>query len=272
MPLQPALSKDECLKELEKAGVLDDWHVYGSSRKPVSTDPSRPSHSKRAIAADLMAWVDAQVPGAKKLVVVGHDRGGRVAYRLAKDFRDRVSGLCLLDIVPTKMMFERMSYKAYRHASTLKAYHWFFLAQPSPLPETLIHSNSSYFITTTINSSTGSRWRGKLNSTAMSSWVDQYRDWDVIVGACEDYRAAVGVDLDHDEEDEKEGKMGVDCPLLVLSSVKFGKAFDVKGVWEGLGTKDVKQVVVADEETGHYLPVEAGEEVSKALVEWLSQI
>ncbi|KAI5475252.1 hypothetical protein MNV49_001699 [Pseudohyphozyma bogoriensis] len=260
--------------ELETAGILTDWHVlipdlpgYGSSKKLASDDGTHAAHSKRAVTNDLLVWTDHVVPGEKKLVVVGHDRGARVGYRMAKDHRSRVAGLCVQDIVPTKMVYERMKYETGRHSETFGMYHWIFLALPPPIPETLINASSDAYFTATIDSWTGPRFKGKYVKEAMDSWVQQYRDPKVVEASLEDYRAGASIDLDDDERDEREGKEKVDCPLLSLSSYFLEKRYDVKAVWEKLGRGTVEAYRVGDEETGHFLPVEAAEDTARRMVD-----
>lgn len=247
------------------------------------------------MAADLIELVD-KIMGSctSKLVVVGHDRGARVGYRMAKDFRSRVVGVCLQDIVPTKYVFDStftsfalcvvaltlidnvgMKLFPSRHYETFKSYHWIFLALDSPLPETLIGQNPAFYITHTIDSWTGSRHKNGLNPIAMNSWVGQYDSPDVILGALEDYRAGAGVDIDHDLEDEqRDGGEGakVHCSLLVLFSVHLRKRFDVAKVWEGLAGAELRCVHVGDEGTGHFLPVEAAEETAREMVDWIATL
>lgn len=269
----------EVVAELEKHGVLSSWHIlipdlpgYGQSRKVASPDGSHSAHSKRAVAADMVTLVDNLIGPGARFVVAGHDRGARVGYRLAKDFPDRVRGLCVQDIVPGRLVFQKMRFGEGRHAETARMYHWIFLALPSPLPETMIAASSHFYFAFTIDSWTGTRWKGKFNPEAMASWVNQYNDHAVITGALEDYRAGASIDLDHDEEDEKAGKEAVLCPLLVLSSVHLTRRFDVGEIWKGLSTKGVKSVQVGDGETGHFLPVEAAKETTEELVTWLSTL
>ncbi|GAA5875818.1 hypothetical protein JCM1840_003524 [Sporobolomyces johnsonii] len=265
------------LTELAQEGVqfrvvVPDLPGYGQSRKPASADGSHLAHSKREVGKDLVALVDQLFGKEAKTVLIGHDRGARVAYRMAKDSRSRVAGLCVMDIVPTKMQFEEMSYHKSRHAQTLSAYHWIFLALPPPLPETLISSNPSFYIQHTIDSWTGSRFKGKLDEDAMRSWTEQYEDDEVVEGALEDYRAGISVDLDHDEADERAGKESVDCPVLALWSEYLAKTYDVGKVWEGLGPEGgVEGRRVGDGETGHFLPLEALAECAEALKGWLGQ-
>ena len=159
-----------------------------------------------------------------------------------------------------------------RHRETLGSYHWIFLALPSPLPETLINANPQFYFTHTINSWTGTRWKGKLDPIAMESWVGQYSDESVVTGALEDYRAGASIDLDDDAEDTASAAGGaLSMELLVLYSAHLGRRFDVEGVWKALAKGPVRIVKVGDEQTGHFIPIET-EDTLKEMLEWLSRL
>ena len=118
--------------------VCADLRGYGDSSKPPGT-PDHANYSKRALASDQVRVMQAL--GHLRFAVVGHDRGGRVAHRMARDYRDAVTKICVLDISPTLTMYENTTMefaKAY--------YHWFFLIQPAPFPETLIGHDPKYYL------------------------------------------------------------------------------------------------------------------------------
>ncbi|KAF5384564.1 hypothetical protein D9757_006484 [Collybiopsis confluens] len=265
------------VQELSEAGLLKHWDViipdlpgYGRSTKIPSTDGSHYANSKRAIAADCVALIDVLYGARQQFVVVGHDRGARVGYRMAKDFRGRVAGLCLMEIIPTKLMFDKMN-SSNRHQATLKSYHWIFLAQQAPLPETLIGASSDFYFSHTIENWSGPRYRGHLDPIAVESWVEQYRNPAVLTGSLEDYRAGASIDLEHDEEDEKAGMAAVDCPMLILHSKSFGQLHNVSEIWSSLGNAGVTVKEVGDEEVGHFLSIEAAAEATAELVSWLGE-
>ncbi|KAK4705204.1 haloacetate dehalogenase, partial [Phenoliferia sp. Uapishka_3] len=284
----------EVVAELAKVGILEAYHVvipdlpgYGQSRKGPSPDGSHAANSKRAVASDIVATVDRLIGPTIPFVIIGHDRGARVGYRMTKDFPERIKALCVQDIVPTKLVFEKMSYAEGRHRETFKSYHWIFvsavnrrlppkliqprhqkLALPSPIPEEIIGTSTAFFASN-INKWTGSRFRGKFLPSAMASWVDQYQSHEVVTGALEDYRAGASIDLDHDEEDEKNGTETITCPLLSLYSVHLGDRFDVDGVWAKIAKGSFRSKKVGDKETGHFLPLEAVEETTREVVQWL---
>ncbi|KAJ3790743.1 putative epoxide hydrolase [Lentinula aff. detonsa] len=269
----------ETVQELWKAGMLEHWDVvipdlpgYGRSTKIPSMDGSHYENSKRAIAADCVALIDTMYSPGQRFIVAGHDRGARVAYRMAKDFRDRILGICLMEIIPTRMMFQKMN-SMNNHQLTLNTYHWIFLAQPPTLPETLIGASSDYYFSHTIESWTGPRYRGNLDPIAVASWVEQYRNPAVLTGSLEDYRAGASIDLEHDEEDEKSGKAAVDCPLLILHTREFkAQHKDVADIWEPLGSNGVIVKQVGDDQVGHFLPIEAAADAIPELISWMNEI
>lgn len=163
------------------------------------------------------------------------------------------------------------------HVETFKSAHWIFLAQPSPLPETLIGANPNFYITQTIDGWTGKRHHQKFNPIAMASWVGQYDSPLVIQGALEDYRAGASIDLDHDIADEETVRgdgteADVTCDLLVLFSVHLSRRFNVARIWEKLAKKGLRSVKVGDEQTGHFLPVEAIEQTTQEMVDWMKTL
>ncbi|KAM0746319.1 alpha/beta-hydrolase [Meredithblackwellia eburnea MCA 4105] len=270
----------ETVVELQKAGVLDNWDViipdlpgYGKSTKEPSPDGSHAAHSKRAIGGDILAVVNELVGSETKFVVVGHDRGARIAFRLAQDFPERLKGASVLDIVPTKDVFFKMRYEEGMHRETIRTYHWIFLALPPPLPDTLIANSYEFYFTHTINSWTGTRWKGKYDKAALDSWVQQYSDPAVITGVLEDYRAGATIDLVHDEENEKEGTAAVQVPLLSLYSKYLKNRFnDVDDIYRNLAKGPFRTKQVGDDETGHFIPIEAAEETTKEIIDWLKSL
>lgn len=171
-------------------------------------------------------------------------------------------------------MFDAMN-NSNQHKETRGSYHWIFLSLPSPLPETLIGNDPNFYFTHTINSWTGTRFKGKLNPKAMKSWVSQYDLPENVTGSLEDYRAGNSIDQVHDKEDTDTGNATIGCELLVLFSAHLDKRFNVAKVWEELaedGGKRLRAVKIGDEETGHFLPVEAVEQTTKEMVEFLGRI
>ena len=171
--------------------VIPDLRGYGDSDKP-ETDANHSPYSKRAMAADMMALMTAL--GHDHFAVAGHDRGGRVAHRLARDNPDAVTHLAVLDIAPTEAMYGTTD-KAFATAY----YHWFFLIQPAPFPETLIGHDPEFFL----HHKTGhwGRTKGAITDQAFAEYLRCFSNPATIHASCEDYRAAASIDLDHDAAD-----------------------------------------------------------------------
>jgi haloacetate dehalogenase len=239
------------------AVVLADLRGYGDSDKPPSA-PDHAPYSKRAMAADQLALMRAL--GLERFAVVGHDRGGRVGHRLALDAPDAVTRLAVLDISPTLAMYEQTT-MAFARAY----YHWFFLVQPEPLPERLIGADPAFFLREKLRGWSQGGW--PFDERAVAEYLRCFADPATIHASCEDYRAAAGIDLDHDRADRDAGRR-VQCPVLAL--------------WGGRGTvhrlfrplEDWRRVCQGSVEgrplaAGHYLPEEVPDEVTAELLRFL---
>ena len=192
--------------------VVPDLRGYGRSDKP-DGDASHITYSKRAMALDQIATMRAL--GFDRFAVAGHDRGGRVGYRLALDYPDVVSALAVLDIVPTADVWAGADAEA-----AMRMYHWYFLARPRPLPETLIGGHPEFYLTHTLAS-----WAGKgfvFDAASLADYVACFSEPAAIHASCEDYRAGWAVDRAHDEADR--GNKLIKAPLLVIWSEEFGLA------------------------------------------------
>jgi haloacetate dehalogenase len=225
--------------------VAPDLRGYGRSSKPPTTADHEP-YSKRAMARDQIA-VMRQL-GFERFLVAGHDRGGRVAYRLALDHPDAVLKLAVLDIVPTGETFRRADM-----AFGLGYWHWFFLAQPYPLPERLLGADpDAYYFREN---------RGRFAPAALADYLDAIRDPATIHAMCEDYRAGATYDFQLDEADR--GKRRIACPVLALWGARnhVARWYDVLGVWRDWA-HDVRGHAI---DCGHYLPEEARDETCAAL-------
>jgi haloacetate dehalogenase len=184
--------------------VAADLRGYGGSSKPAS-DPDHVTYSKRMMARD-MVQVMAEL-GFGAFAVAGHDRGGRVGYRMALDHPAVVARLAVLDIVPTHVMWQRMD-KDFAMAT----YHWLFLAQPDGLPETLIGADPPWWVREKLR-----RWAGDpaaFAPEAVAEYVRCFSDPAAIHASCEDYRAGAGIDDQLDAADR--GRRRIACPVLVL--------------------------------------------------------
>ena len=234
--------------------VAADLRGYGDSSKPAGL-PDHGNYSKRAMALDQVELMRAL--GHETFFLVGHDRGGRVAHRLTLDHSQHVNKLAVLDICPTRAMY------AHTDRAFAKAYfHWFFLIQPAPFPETLIGADPEYFI----NYQMGRRHAGLqvFAAEAMAEYVRCFSDPATIHASCEDYRAAESIDLVHDAAD---AGTKIECPLLALWG-KHGvveQQFDCLAEWRVVAT-DVRGQAL---DCGHYLPEEQADEVARQLESFL---
>ncbi len=233
--------------------VIPDLRGYGASSKP-PTDDRHLRYSKRAMALDMVEVMRAL--GFPRFAIAGHDRGARVTYRLALDHPDCVQRAAVLDIVPTIEQFERLN-----RTTARAAYHWYFLAQPAPFPETLIGKDPDYFLMHTLESWCGTP--GAFTAEALASYCEAFRDPAVIHASCEDYRAGIGVDCEFDDADRKAGHK-VAPPLLALWGAQGRPHRDqaVLEVWKAWAD-DVRGEPL---ECGHFIPEERPEELTKLLL------
>lgn len=232
--------------------VIPDLPGYGASRGPVP-DAAHINYSKRNIARILSALM-ARL-GHERFLLAGHDRGGRVAFRLALDHPDRVRALAALDIVPTLSAWEAMDWKR-----ALGAYHWLFLAQPAPLPERMIGQDPDFYINHLLD-----RWagdRGVLNPVAVAEYVRHFRKPSVIAASCADYRAGMSQDVDHDTADRLAGRR-IRCPTLVLWGRGYlaGKVPSPLAAWRDWAD-DVTEIAL---DCGHFVAEEQPAACAEAL-------
>jgi haloacetate dehalogenase len=229
--------------------ICPDLRGYGGSFKPPATADHAP-YAKTEMARDLADVMEHF--GHRRFLVGSHDRGARVAHRLALDFPDRVEKLAVLDIVPTIEHFERTDM-----AFALGYYHWFWFAQPHPFPESLISAApDTWFFAHT---SREPKPPGFFHSQALADYLAHARNPEMIRGMCEDYRAAATIDLEHDRASRAAGRK-VACPLLVLwgSKGKIGQWYDPLAIWRQYCSGAVTGGAIA---SGHYLAEEAPGEV-----------
>jgi haloacetate dehalogenase len=235
--------------------VAPDLRGYGDSTAPETSADHTP-YSKRAMAQDQIDVMGHL--GFERFAVVGHDRGARVAYRLALDHPGRVSRLVTLDIVPTHATFA-----ATTMASAMATFHWFFLAQPYDLPERLIGAAPEYYLKTML-----ARWSGSgLAAFAPETLSEYVRCFDAatIHASCEDYRAGATVDFALDEADL--GRRRIACPMLALwGTGRRNRHGDVVGEWR----KWADDVRGRGLDCGHFLPEEAPEDTCRELLAFLT--
>ncbi|HET8728622.1 MAG TPA: alpha/beta hydrolase [Alphaproteobacteria bacterium] len=234
--------------------VLPDLRGYGDSAKPHG-DPRHETYSKRAMAGDQIAVMEAL--GFDTFQVVGHDRGARVAHRMALDHPEKVERLALLDIIPTLTLFETVNQEV---ASGY--YHWFFLIQPDGLPEHMIGRDPDFYLRQKL--AAWNKSEGTFSDAALAEYLRCFRDPAMIHASCEDYRAGASIDLEHDRAD-RDRRIG--CPTLVLWGAQglMGRHYDVLGIWREKAV-DVRGQAL---DCGHFLAEERPEETYDALIGFL---
>jgi haloacetate dehalogenase len=238
--------------------VLPDLRGYGDSRGP-RPDATHHNYCKRVMAGDMVEVMAAL--GHKRFFLAGHDRGGRVAHRLALDYPDCVIRLALLDILPSIAVWEAMDM-----ASALDTYHWLFLAQPAPVPERLIGHDPDFFLHHLLD-----RWAGNkalLEDGAVEAYARAFRRHAVIEAACEDYRAGAGIDLDHDRADRESGRR-IACPTLLIWGRYYlkPKTKSPLAIWREYAP-DVREVVL---DCGHFVAEEEPEACAGAMASFFLQ-
>ena len=234
--------------------VAADLRGYGDSARPEGGE-NHLNYSKRAMAADQVAMMRAL--GHPVFAVVGHDRGGRVAHRMALDHPAAVRRIVVLDIVPTATMYARTD-----RAFATRYFWWFFLIQPAPLPERLIEADPEFYLRHHL--ARQSRTPGVPEEALVQEYLRCYRQPGAIHAICEDYRAAATIDLDHDAADA--GRQ-VEVPLLALWGARgvVGELYDVLATWREKAADVQGQALPC----GHALQEEAPDETAAALVAFL---
>jgi len=237
--------------------VMPDLRGYGGSAAPPG-DPEHKLYSKREMAKDIIALADHY--GFDRFALAGHDRGGRVAYRLVLDHPGRVSKYCAIDIIPTLDVWEDMD-----TAATVSAFHWSFLAAKAPLPEELIGQNPNLFYRFLLE-----RWASdiaKLDPGAVAAYLEQYRDPRKIHAQCEDYRAGATVDRLYDQANRDAGDQ-LDCPVLVIWSTGYlsDKANSPLNTWRKWAA-DVTEIAI---DCGHFIVEEEPRLGASALVDFFA--
>jgi haloacetate dehalogenase len=225
--------------------IVADLPGYGWSDMPES-DNDHTAYTKRAMARTMVEAMERL--GHVQFALAGHDRGGRVSYRLALDHPGRLSRLAVLDILPTYDYWERMN-----RLSALKIYHWAFLAQPFPLPETLIGGNPEFFLKQKMASQTKSKNLAAIDPRALEHYLAPFRDPARVHAMCEDYRAGAYADYEIDKADFESAKK-ITIPMLAL----WGEVGIARSAAAPLDTwsKWATNVSGAAVDSGHFLTEE----------------
>ena len=227
--------------------ICPDLRGYGRSDKP-KTDLLHEPYSKRSMAKDIVAVMRRL--GHERFLVGAHDRGARVAHRLGLDHPESVSAMVLLDIAPTREMYANTS------ADFAQAYwHWFFLTQPHPLPENMIGADpEDYWKLKCFNQSRGDN---PFSDAALAEYLAAFAKPDAIHASCEDYRAAISIDIEHDNADS-ERKLTM--PVLALWAKRgvIAKCFDALELWR----QRAEQVQSEALDTTHYMAEEIPEDIA----------
>lgn len=246
--IAPALARDFTV-------VAPDLRGYGDSAKPPS-DATHAPYAKRAMALDQISLMAGL--GFSRFAVVGHDRGGRVAHRLALDHPRAVSRVAMLDLVPTAAMYGKTS-----QALATRYFWWFFLIQPEPLPEHLIGGDPAFFLRRHIG-----RQLDRADATGAAAFAEYLRCYanpETRHAICEDYRAGASIDLAHDAAD---AGARIAAPLLALWGARGGlpALFDVLGEWQARAVDARGQAMPC----GHTPHEECPEETLTRLGDFLS--
>nr|WP_321445473.1 alpha/beta hydrolase [uncultured Cohaesibacter sp.] len=244
--------------------IIPDLPGYGYSSLPSAIPEEKPGHEAYAKRhwADLLVKLMAHL-GHQSFAVIGHDRGGRVAYRMALDHPNRVTRLICLDIIPTLDMWQGMT-----ASRGMAAYHWQFLAQPYPLPERLITADPATYLDHTIASWALKRDLSAFDADAMAHYRATFATPDRIHAACEDYRAGWSIDQQIDLADREKGNR-IACPTMVISgpASKTSDADGQRAIWSQWATDLTCHTVTA----GHFVAEEAPEDSLSLMLEFLSR-
>ncbi len=246
--------------------VMPDLRGYGDSSHAVG-DAGQAHYSKRAMAREVVDLLDHL--GVQDFFLCGHDRGGRVAHRMAVDHAGRVKKLCVIDIAPTLDMYAATDFSFAR-----AYYHWFHLIQPAPLPEQMISGNARAYLHTKLGG-WGSQGLGYIESEALAEYERCFCNPALntqglpaaIHSACEDYRASAGIDLEHDRESRERGEK-IACDTLVLWGDRgvVNRLFKPLELWQAQCAGQVSGQAVP---AGHFIPEELPEVTAQTLAQFM---
>jgi haloacetate dehalogenase len=227
--------------------VIPDLPGYGDSTAP-APDPDYRNCSKRSMAKALVEVM--QHLGFEQFAIAGHDRGGRVAYRMALDHPKKISHLIVLNIIPTLDMVEHLNY-----STAMQMENWFFLAQPAPHPETMLQANADYYLQHILDS--WSKIPSRILHEARTEYIRCFKKPEVIASICNEYRAA-NWDIEYDKEDRGKNNR-IQCPVCVL----WSKDDILPGIGDPIAiwSKWADKVTGAAVNGGHFLMEESADEV-----------
>ena len=248
--------------------VLPDLRGYGDSSKTPGL-PDHSNYSKRNMAHDMTLVMDAL--GINRFYLCGHDRGGRVAHRLALDQAARVIKLCVIDIAPTLDMYDGNTLTAPYMEFARAYYHWFHMLQPAPLPEIMMGANHPETARAYLHAKLGgwgSSGLGYIEPEALGEYERCFCNAQALHSACEDYRASGGIDLMHDRIGRELGEK-IACDSLVLWGARgvVNKLFDPMALWQAQCSGVVSGHAMP---AGHFIPEELPDATATALAEFFS--
>jgi haloacetate dehalogenase len=232
--------------------IATDLRGYGASPAPVG-GPDGQGFTKREMASDQVDLMKAL--GIERFIVVGHDRGARVAYRMALDHPGHVERLAILNVIPTVDQFERMG-----AGPSLGYWPWYLLAQPAPFPERLIAADPEHVLRFIFDTWTG--MAGAIDAEAFDVYLHALSPT-TIASICADYRASFSLDRQHDIDDRNAGRR-IKCPVLLVTGAAEAQLADAPEIWRHWST-DLHAVTVPG---GHFIPEEAPEALARALLEF----
>jgi len=235
--------------------VVADLTGYGESGKP-ATDANHTPYSKRAMGNDLLLLM--QHLGFSSFSVVGHDRGGRVAHRMAVDHNEHIEQIVVIDIAPTREMYANTT-----DAFARAYWHWFYLIQPAPFPENMIMADTDAYL---LHKCIDSLDANVFSDAALQEYLNAFRNPETVHASCEDYRAAATIDIQHDNDDDKHGRQ-VTCPLLVLwgQDGVIESCFDALDLWRQRAVRVEGKSLPG----GHYLAEQHPQLVLHELIRFL---
>jgi haloacetate dehalogenase len=239
--------------------VIADLPGYGASSIPADA-PDHEGFSKRRMASLLVSVMASM--GHASFCIMGHDRGARVAYRMALDHPAIIRRVVIIEIIPTSDMWD-----AFNAEMAMKAYHWSFLAQPFPLPETLIAADPIFYLEWTLRSWTKDHRLDAFDSRSLESCRAQIRDPARVHAMCEDYRAGASIDRRLDLSDKTGGSKIIAPLLFIWSKSGFPAATsDPLSLWKAW----TRKLSGAEVDSGHFMPEENPDALLAAAVPFLS--